>query len=103
MSKHDLIVAAGKFLVAGRDDDPTSVSEYKLDGVRDDCYLGSNDKYKDQMMYKDYCWPVQVRDELISVLTERNKLMKAYNESMGLIYELNNKIARGEVAPEVKA
>lgn len=96
--KEQLIQAVGKFIVVADLADPASITEYTLDGDQGKfVYRGHNDRYKDQRFSKEFCWPVQAKDELIAILTERQLLQKALDRSLGLVYELNNKIARGDI------
>lgn len=94
--KDDLIRAAGKLLVVENDCDPKSIREYNVDGERTDIWVCSNDRYKDQLIMKDIVWPVEARDSLIVILLKRQKLKAELDKSMGMYYELNNMIARGE-------
>jgi hypothetical protein len=43
-----------------------------------------------------FVFPARVEADLIEVLTKRQQLKKAYDDSMKLIYELRNAITRGE-------
>lgn len=43
-----------------------------------------------------YVWPARVEAELRAILTERARLQKLADDSMKLLYELSNAIARGE-------
>lgn len=47
-------------------------------------------------IYQAWCWPLKANDELLAVVTERQRLKKAFDDSMGLVYELRNRVARGE-------
>jgi len=47
-------------------------------------------------IYQAYCWPARVREELTAILLERQRLQKAADDSMKLVYELKNAITRGE-------
>jgi len=51
----------------------------------------------DHWVYTTYLWPIRVEAELVAVLTERQRLKKAYDDSMALVYELSNRIARGDL------
>ncbi len=37
------------------------------------------------------CFPIEAKDELVAALTERERLVKAANASMALIYQIRNK------------
>jgi hypothetical protein len=43
-----------------------------------------------------YVWPVSAKSKLIAVRAKRAELKAAYDDSAKLIYELRNKIAKGE-------
>lgn len=49
------------------------------------------------IFYAAFCWPIEAKEELMKVIKERHRLKKAYDDSMDLVYELKNKIARGEI------
>lgn len=44
-----------------------------------------------EMFSRDFCFPFEAKDELIAALTEREKLIKAADASMALIYQIRNK------------
>jgi len=44
-----------------------------------------------------YLFPASVELELDNIIIHRAKLKKTFDDSMSLIYQLNNKISRGEV------
>ena len=47
---------------------------------------------KEQTFYTAYLWPASCKEELLTILTERAKLRKAFDDSMSLIYQLRNKL-----------
>lgn len=51
----------------------------------------------EETYYTAFLWPIAVREELAKIIRVRAELKKKYDDSMGLIYELKNKIVRGEV------
>ena len=55
------------------------------------CWIGED------CVYTDYLWPARVKLQLLEILEHRQQLLKAYTDSMSLIYELNNQISRGEI------
>ena len=61
----------------------------------DACWVDGKHRPED-CLYQAYAWPARVEAELVAVLTERRRLRKAYDDSMGLIYQLRNRIERGE-------
>ena len=48
-------------------------------------------------IYAAFCWPERVKDEYLRILMERKRLKKEYDDSMKLIYELRNRLVRGEI------
>lgn len=44
-----------------------------------------------------FMWPARAEGELRSILTKRAELHKAFDDSMNLVYELRNKLSRGEL------
>lgn len=46
--------------------------------------------------YGGFTWPERVYEELLGVMKERQKLKKAYDDSMALVYQLRNALSRGE-------
>ncbi len=43
-----------------------------------------------------YAFPIEMKEEVLSVIAQRKALMKAYNDSMALVYALTNKRANGD-------
>lgn len=97
MDKKELIKAAGKFLVVADFADPNTIKEYTLDRIGKSTYVGSHGKDGEQTFLAEFCWPIQVREELTQVCIEIEKQKKKYDNSFKLIYILNNKITNGEV------
>lgn len=93
--KLELIRASKSFLVVDSLDNPSSIQRHELARETGDTLVST--KGKDFQFLKDFCWPVEAEDELRSILTERARLKKAFDDSMSLVYQLSNKIARGEV------
>jgi len=93
VNKDQLIQRSGVFLYAVDLSDPSTVKEYVLEGMNGDLYKSS----ADNMFLKAMCWPIEVKDELIEICTRRQALKKQFDQSMSLVYQLSNKIARGEV------
>lgn len=44
--------------------------------------------------YTAFTWPVAYKSQLEEIVQKRAELKKAFDDSMGLVYELKNKIAR---------
>ena len=61
----------------------------------DACWVDGKHRPED-CLYSAFVWPARVEAELVAVLTLRRRLKKAYDESMGLVYQLRNRITRGE-------
>ena len=89
---------AGDHVVWASDlSDPTTVEEGVVTRVgsesgQDTVWIGNRGVF-----FADFMWPGRVTDHLIGIIAERQKLKKAYDDSMKLIYELRNQIARGEI------
>lgn len=47
--------------------------------------------------YNANIFPSSCKDELVRILTERKRLKQIYDDSIKDLYELRNKITRGEV------
>lgn len=72
-------------------DDPSGITEHVITKVmKDSVQCGS----PEMVFYSAFCWPIEVKDELIKILETRRALKKQFDDSMGLIYELKNKIVR---------
>lgn len=102
--KEELIKAAGKFLVVGDYEDPSAIRELTFVNVTKDFFVGQDERTAiedprnpNQKFMREFCWPPQAREELEEILRERQKLRKQLDDSMGLVYQLNNKIARGDI------
>lgn len=59
------------------------------------CWVDGHHKAEDCVAY-EYVFPASAKDELIKILEERRALKKAYDDSIGLIYKLRNRVALGE-------
>ncbi len=46
---------------------------------------------------REYAWPASCRDALLEIITENQRLQRELDARMGLIYELRNKVSRGEL------
>lgn len=85
-----------RMLVTTDLDDPHAI--LRLDKVGEQKQSGevyfkmSNGEYYHQA----YCWPIAWEQEVITLITERARLKKAYDDSMKLVYELKNKIKRND-------
>jgi hypothetical protein len=72
-----------------------TVTRTKKDGDFWLVWVDGHNKAED-CIYSTYVWPVAAKDDLIAVLTERRRLKKAFDDSMTLIYQLKNRVSRGE-------
>jgi hypothetical protein len=78
-------------------DSPESVvtgTVTKVSG-KDLCWVNNQHRPED-CIYQAYTYPAEYKDELIAILTERQKLRKAYDDSLKLLFELRNKVTRGD-------
>lgn len=80
-----------KVLLARDLDDPTSIVEKTVTKVGSDTVQCGS---AEETYFKAFLWPVKYRDELVAVVTERQRLKKAHTDSMKLVFELKNKISR---------
>jgi hypothetical protein len=83
-------------------DDPSAISEgtvtkiTKATSVEALFWIDNQHKPED-CIYQSITYPIAAKEELVSILQERAKLKKAYNDSLKLLFELRNKIVRGEI------
>jgi hypothetical protein len=64
---------------------------------KDWCWIDGNHKSEDGFSLF-FIWPIAAKDELEKILLERRRLLTAYDDSMKLIYELRNRVVRGEIS-----
>ena len=76
-------------------DDPTSIRHATVVKVSGE-YIQYGVRAEDSV-HSAYVFPARVESQLVAIATERQRLKKAYDDSMKLIYELRNAITRGEV------
>lgn len=87
----------------GQMDDPQSMREGTITKVRAgtsaiEGLVWVDNKHKpEDCICLAYCWPGRVKNDLMAILVERRRLKKESDDSMWLVYELRNKIVRGEV------
>lgn len=88
-----------RVLVIGDFSDPSTIVEYVV--VQDkglDVITASREGLQDNaVMYRDFVWPISVRDRLTQIVQFRAEKKKELDDSMKLVYELKNAIVRGEV------
>ncbi len=78
------------------DDAPENLLEGTITRIIEDvCWVDNNHRPADGI-YTPYCWPARVREELTAILVERNRLKKAFYNSMELVYQLRDAVTRGE-------
>lgn len=64
-----------------------AVKEYTITKVgKDTVQCGS----KEQTFYTAFLWPISCKEELLTILTERARLKKQFDDSMSLVYQLRN-------------
>lgn len=96
MSKRlEMIRASKRFVVV---DDLTDASSIHIeDFLQDNGEFVRSTRGKHCTYSVDFCWPIEAHEELVRVITERQRLQKIADDSMKLVYDLNNRIARGEL------
>lgn len=72
----------------------SSVHEKTVTKVMKDCVQCGS---PEEVYYTAFCWPARVKEQLLEIIRQRAILKKAYDDSMGLVYELKNKMARNEI------
>lgn len=58
-------------------------------------YLQYGPKVEDSV-HVGFVFPARVESDLVAIITKRQRLRKAYDDSMKLIYELRNAVTRGD-------
>lgn len=76
--------------------DPNSIKEMG-DIIQEDKKNGAVKFSNGDWYYSANIFPSSCKNELIRILTERQKLKRIYDDSIKEIYELRNKISRGEI------
>lgn len=93
-----MIVAIGKKVVWTMSmDSPKDLQEGTVTKVGGEIAWVDGHHKAEDCVYKAYLWPAEVKKELIAILIERAMLKKAYDDSIGLIYELRNKVTREDL------
>lgn len=59
------------------------------------CWVDNRHKAED-CISQAYCFPASASHDLIDIMNKREELKKAFDDSMKLVYELRNKVSRGE-------
>ena len=77
--------------------DKTETRKGTISKLRGDLVWIDNLHKAEDCIYIAYIYPTRVKNELLAILKIREQLTKDLNNSMKLIYELNNKISRGEL------
>lgn len=93
MTRLQMIQASKQFITAEDLSDPKTIQVHTLSRVDKETLIDSAGGY----YIADFCWPIEVHGKLTVILTERAKLKKALDDSMGLVYQLGNAISRGEI------
>lgn len=84
----------GQVVIHATLDDISTIKEYtitKINTVHDTVTVNNN---KELVFYTAFVWPVEFKQKLIEIITKRQELKKAYDDSIKLVYELNNEITR---------
>lgn len=76
-------------------DDPSSIRSAMVQRISGE-YIQYGAKVEDSV-HKAWVFPARAEAHLREVLTKRQALKKAYDDSMKLIYELRNAVIRGDV------
>lgn len=79
-------------LVASDMSNPASLREYTVVSV-------SRDEVKTNagIFYASFCFPARVKPQLVEFMTEQARLKKLAEDHFTNLYELRNKIIRGEL------
>ncbi len=95
-------VAVGDKIIYVQDfTNPSSIKEGTVTKIReiknslDLCWIDNHHKSED-CIYQHICFPIAAKADVVAAVSERNRLRAAYDDSIKLIYEINNKLARGE-------
>lgn len=75
--------------------EPKSICHGTVVKILDGEYLQYGSTAADSV-HRGFAFPARVEAELVEILTKRQALRKAYDDSMALIYELRNAVTRGE-------
>lgn len=73
-----------KILIVTDMADPSSLREYTVSKVNK--YTVQCNNNSEMTCYTAFCWPIEVKDELLTILQERARLKALYDDSMELIY-----------------
>ncbi len=94
-NKCQRIEADEKFIVVFDWCNPASVTICYLLLSHKHCYTASSG----EQYGKEHCFPYseEILAEIISVCTKRQTMQKAVDDSMSLVYQLCNKVSRGEL------
>lgn len=63
-------------------------------GIVTDVYQDDYIEVDGQLVHKLYVYPVAYQNEIKQILLTRAELLKQYGDSLHLVYDLRNKIAR---------
>lgn len=76
--------------------DPNSLRQGAITKIQGDLRWVDYQHKPEDCIYLAYCWPAKYKAELADILRKRRELKEAFDDSMSLIYQLRNKIAREE-------
>lgn len=97
MSANRKFSVGEEILMAGDMDDPKSIRKLKVIGIGKPEGGMTTIQTTQGIYFSAFCWPVRVEAELRQILEQRATLKKALDDSMKLVYDLSNRITRGEV------
>lgn len=92
------ISVGAKIVYCGNLEDPSTIKEGTVTrySVPNGLVWIDNHHLAEDCIYTAYCWPARVKNELTAIVTETARLKKELADRMGLIYQLRNRITRGE-------
>lgn len=84
----------GQVVIHATLDDVSTIKEYTITKINTKQGTVTVDNNSELVFYIAFLWPIEFKQELIEIITKRQELKKAYDDSFKLIYELNNEITR---------
>ena len=72
-----------------------TVTKLNENNLCDLIFIDNQHKAED-CIYASYCYPINVLGEMTDIILKRAELKKAFDDSITLIYILNNAIDKGE-------
>lgn len=87
-SKIEMIRESKAFIYVGDFSRLDSIQEFTLEDESKSAFVSTTK----QAFSKEFCWPIEVRDELIKIVGHRELIQAELDKSMSLVYKLNNTI-----------